>query len=90
MRLNDQQISSALAELPGWARNGDAIERLFSFPDFASAMVFVNKVAELAEEANHHPDIDIRYSKVKISLTSHDSGGITGRDVKLAKQIAGL
>ena len=61
--------------------------KLYEFPDFIKAMEFVNKVAEAAESANHHPDIDIRYNKVTMALTSHDSGGVTGRDVKMAKRI---
>ena len=61
--------------------------REWTFPDFAAAMVFVSRVAELAEAANHHPDIEIRYNRVKLLLTSHDSGGLTKRDFRLAGQI---
>src|SRR3954468_10732333 len=86
--LNADQLKQALAGLKGWQHSGAAIQQEFSFPDFADAMVFVNKVAEVAEEANHHPDIDIRYNKVKMLLTSHDSGGVTQRDVKMAKRIS--
>lgn len=89
--LTDQQIEKALAELPGWKRSGTAevstIQRVFEFPDFVRAMQFVNNIAEAAESANHHPDIDIRYNKVTMALTSHDSGGVTNRDVKMAKKI---
>ena len=74
--------------MSGWIFVDNSIERQFEFPNFGVAMKFVNRVAEAAEEANHHPDIDIRYSKVKISLTSHDSGGVTSRDLRLAKKIA--
>ena len=85
--LTDSEIQQALAKLPGWQRNGIAIQRTFQFPDFKAAMQFVNKVAEAAEQANHHPDIDIRYNKVTTTLVSHDSGGVTQRDVKMAEKI---
>jgi 4a-hydroxytetrahydrobiopterin dehydratase len=85
--LTDSEIQQALAKLPGWQRNGIAIQRMFQFPDFKAAMQFVNKVAEAAEQANHHPDIDIRYNKVTMALVSHDSGGVTQRDVKMAEKI---
>jgi 4a-hydroxytetrahydrobiopterin dehydratase len=85
--LTDSSIQTALNSLPGWKRNGLAIERTFEFKDFKAAMVFVNKIADAAEAANHHPDIDIRYNKVKLSLVSHDSGGVTDRDVRMAAEI---
>jgi 4a-hydroxytetrahydrobiopterin dehydratase len=89
--LIDSEIDKALVELPGWTRSASAkvntIQRVFEFPDFVRAMQFVNKVAEAAESANHHPDIDIRYNKVTMALTSHDSGGVTNRDIKMAKKI---
>lgn len=85
--LTDSSIQTALNSLPGWKRNGLAIERTFEFKDFKAAMVFVNKIADAAEAANHHPDIDIRYNKVKMSLVSHDSGGVTDRDVRMAAEI---
>ncbi len=85
--LSDAEIRQALARLPGWRQNGTAIQRIFEFPDFKAAMAFVNRIAGAAEEANHHPDIDIRYNKVTMSLVSHDSGGVTERDVKMAERI---
>lgn len=85
--LTDSAIQAALTNLPGWKRNGQAIERTFEFGDFKQAMAFVNNVADAAEMANHHPDIDIRYNKVKTSLVSHDSGGVTERDVRMAGAI---
>jgi 4a-hydroxytetrahydrobiopterin dehydratase len=87
MKLEQAQIGAALQDLSDWTQNGDAISRTWKFADFGDAMVFVNRVAELAQLANHHPDIDIRYSEVKLSLSSHDAGGLTRRDFKLAKQI---
>jgi 4a-hydroxytetrahydrobiopterin dehydratase len=88
--LSDAQIEEGLKRLPGWVRNGSALEREFTFETFALAMQFVNRVAGAAESANHHPDIDIRYARVKMSLTSHDSGGVTGRDLRLAEKIGQL
>jgi len=85
--LTDPEIQKALTALPGWRQNGKAIQRIFEFPDFKAAMVFVNKIAEAAEQANHHPDIDIRYNKVTTALISHDSGGVTQRDVRMAGKI---
>ena len=85
--LSDSEIQQALAGLPGWQRQGLAIQRTFQFADFKAAMQFVNRVADTAEQANHHPDIDIRYNKVVLSLVSHDSGGVTQRDVRMAQRI---
>jgi len=82
--LTDAEIQQALGSLNGWQRNGKAIQRVFRFPDFKAAMQFVNKVADAAEQANHHPDIDIRYNAVTTALVSHDSGGVTQRDVRMA------
>jgi 4a-hydroxytetrahydrobiopterin dehydratase len=85
--LSDSAIAGHLGRLPGWERHGSAIRRTFSFADFASAMAFVNRVADLAEAMNHHPDIDLRYSKVTLTLSTHDAGGLTGRDFALAEKI---
>lgn len=85
--LTDAEIDQELASLSGWLRNGTAIQRVFRFPDFKAAMLFVNKVADAAEQANHHPDIDIRYNTVTLALVSHDSGGVTQRDVRMAGAI---
>ena len=87
MPLSDSEITAALASLHGWAATGKAIERHFKFPDFIAAMAFVNRVAEAAEKANHHPDITIHYNQVTLSLWSHDSGGVTKRDLKMAATI---
>ena len=85
--LTDAEIQQALASLSGWQRNGGTIQRVFRFPDFKLAMQFVNKVADAAEQVNHHPDIDIRYNTVTMALISHDSGGVTQRDVRMAETI---
>ena len=71
----------------GWSLDGKEIRREFQFEDFNEAMRFVNHVADLAEGAVHHPDITVNYNKVKLSLTTHDAGGLTERDFSLAKQV---
>jgi len=85
--LSDAQVDTALGSLPYWTRNGKQIEREFRFEDFMGSITFVNRVAEMAEAANHHPDLLINYNKVRVMLTSHDSGGVTKRDVNLATKI---
>ena len=90
MPLTDSEITAALAALPGWTIAGKAIERVFKFPDFVGAMAFVNRIADAAEKANHHPDITIHYNEVTLSLWSHDSGGVTKRDLKMAAAINAL
>lgn len=88
--LPDHDVEQALSALAKWKRNGNAIERDLEFPDFRQAMAFVNRIADAAETVNHHPDITINYNKVKLALTSHDSGGITNRDLNLAARINDL
>lgn len=85
--LAEAEIAAALNSLPGWKRTGIAIERKYEFKDFVEAMKFVNKVADAAEAAGHHPDIQIVYNKVTLQLTSHDSGGVTQRDVRMASTL---
>jgi len=86
-KLDDDQVRAALAELPGWSLDGGMIVKTYKHPTFPEAIVFVNAVAHLAELANHHPDVDIRYSNITLRLVTHDSGGLTAKDVKLAKEI---
>jgi 4a-hydroxytetrahydrobiopterin dehydratase len=86
IKLDGAQIQIALAALPNWEKRGDVISRTFQFKDFPAAVKFVNAVAESAEEAQHHPDIDIRWNKVTLALTRHDAGGLTEMDFALAKQ----
>jgi 4a-hydroxytetrahydrobiopterin dehydratase len=87
-RLYDsKEIKEALKDLPAWEVEGKNIERTFEFEDFAQAIDFVNGVAELAEEAEHHPDIDIRYNKVRVILSTHSKGGLTDLDFDLAEKI---
>jgi 4a-hydroxytetrahydrobiopterin dehydratase len=86
--LTESEIHQALSRLSGWHHHGIAIQRVFQFSDFKAAMEFVNKVADAAEKSNHHPDIDVRYNKVTMSLVSHDSGGVTSRDIRMAERIS--
>ena len=85
-KRNASQIKSGLAKLPDWKRTGAVISRTFVFKDFVAAIKFTNAIARLAEKAWHHPDIDIRWNKVTLALTTHSEGGLTGKDFKLAKQ----
>ena len=85
-KLNAKQIKSALASVPDWKKAGDTIKRTYQFKDFPAAIKYVNAVARLAEKAWHHPDIDIRWNKVTLTLTTHDAGGLTAKDFDLAKK----
>jgi 4a-hydroxytetrahydrobiopterin dehydratase len=88
--LPNSEITEKLALLPLWQLAGSNIERTITFAGFPDAIAFVNKVAEAAEKANHHPDIDIRWNKVRLALSSHDAGGLTRRDFHLAEIIDSL
>jgi 4a-hydroxytetrahydrobiopterin dehydratase len=88
--MSDTEVKAALADLPGWELAGSDIVKEYKFADFAAAMVFVNQVAEAAEAANHHPDIDIRWNKVRLSLSTHSEGGLTQNDFALAAEIESL
>jgi 4a-hydroxytetrahydrobiopterin dehydratase len=88
--LSPEMVQEKLRSLPQWKLEGKEIVRHFEFPDFVAAMGFVNQVAEKAEKAGHHPDIDIRYNKVRLGLVSHDKGGLTERDMKMAQTIDSL
>ena len=85
--LGDAEIAAEVARAPGWRRSGKAIERTYRFVDFKEAMIFVNRVAWLAERANHHPDVTIRYNEVTLSVWTHSEGGLTPRDFSLAHSI---
>lgn len=85
--LTDAEVAAALRDLPAWTRDGDAIRREVTLRDFGAAMAFVNRVASVAEAANHHPDIDIRWNRVALTLSTHSAGGITSNDVALARRI---
>lgn len=85
--LGNAQIQEALRSLPGWKLEGGALARDNVFADFVSAFAFVTRLALMAEKEGHHPDIDIRYNKVRVALVSHDAGGITKDDVAMAAKI---
>ena len=85
-KMDDARIAPVLSALPQWQRAGEIISRTFEFKDFPAAMDFVNAVATLAEQAQHHPDIDVRWNKVTLALTTHDAGGLTEKDFALARQ----
>ena len=86
-KLPQAELDRALRDLPGWSVKDGALTKTYKHDSFAEAIVFVNAVAHLAELANHHPDIDIRFSTITISLVTHDQGGITEKDVNLACRI---
>ncbi|HUO59321.1 MAG TPA: 4a-hydroxytetrahydrobiopterin dehydratase [Candidatus Acidoferrales bacterium] len=85
--LSSDEVTKALANMPRWQFTGKAILCELTLKDFAAAMVLVNRVAEIAEQMNHHPDITIQYNRVGFQLWSHDAGGVTSRDLKLAQRI---
>jgi 4a-hydroxytetrahydrobiopterin dehydratase len=86
-RLSDIEIQRALGTRAGWSRRGNALTRTFEFPTFAAGIAFVNRIAAVADKMDHHPDIDIRYTKVSCMLSTHSAGGITSKDFKLAEAI---
>ncbi len=86
-KLNDESIRGWLRERDGWKQKGTALVKDFSFDSFRNSIVFVNRVASLADQEEHHPDIDIRYTKVRLILSTHDAGGITEKDLSLAEQV---
>ena len=89
-RLSDVEIQRALGKLPGWSRRGDSISKTFQFKTFPEGIAFVGKVADAAEEADHHPDIDIRYTKVTLALSTHTAGGVSQMDLDLAKKVEAM
>lgn len=88
--LSDIEIQRQLGTLKGWVRRGDAITRTFTFPGFPAAVAFVQRLVAPAEAMGHHPDVDLRYDRVIITLSTHDAGGITANDLALAREIDGL
>ena len=83
-KLTENEITAHLANLPKWTRADGTISRTYQFADFTQAIKFVNQVAAAAEDVDHHPDMDIRYRKVTLALTTHHSGGLTRNDISLA------
>ena len=86
-RLTDEQVKQRMAALDGWSLDGSEIRKSYSFADFRAAIHFVQQVADLAEEADHHPDILINYDRVTLSLSTHSEGGLTDKDMDLARRI---
>lgn len=89
-KLTAAQIKTSLASVPDWKKKGASITRTFQFKDFPAAIKFVNALAKIAERQWHHPDIDIRWNKVTLALSTHDAGGLTGKDFSLAKKFDAL
>ena len=85
--LTADEVDSRLRSLAGWTRSGDEIRKEFKFGDFKQAMTFVNQVADAANAADHHPDIDVRYNKVTMTLSTHSEGGVTNKDIDMASTI---
>ena len=88
--LDTQDIKAWLKKLPEWEHEKKHIERTFEFDDFSQAIDFVNSVAEIAEDEDHHPEMDIRYNKVRLQLSTHAEGGLTDRDFAVAGKIDNL
>lgn len=86
-RLSDLDIETGLSGLGTWARDGDAIRRSYQLGSFADAIAFVVRVGFLAEAKDHHPDLDVRWRTVHVTLSTHDAGGITAKDLELAREI---
>jgi 4a-hydroxytetrahydrobiopterin dehydratase len=89
-KLTEAEVQTALRSLPGWGLEGGAIVKTYRFGKFSEGIGFVDRVAKAADAMDHHPDIDIRYTKIRVALSTHDAGGITAMDTKLASQIEGL
>jgi len=86
--LTQPELDQFLHQNPEWALEDGMLIRFWTFVNFVEAIAFVNRAAQMAEEANHHPDIDIRYNRVKLALVSHDAGGITARDASMARRLS--
>jgi 4a-hydroxytetrahydrobiopterin dehydratase len=86
-QLPDDAVRKGLDSLPGWERRDDEIEKVYELPSFPDAIAFVTRVGFLAEKADHHPDLDVRWRKVRIGLSTHSEGGITDKDLALAGEI---
>ena len=85
--LSDEEIDKRLGELEGWERAGDSLRKEFTLDDFKGSVDFVNRLTPAAEEMNHHPDLEISWNKVTVSVSTHSEGGITGNDFELARKI---
>ncbi len=88
--LSDIEIQRALGALPGWSRKGDTLTRTYAFATFPDGIEFLRRVADVAEAQAHHPDVDVRYTKLVFHLSTHDAGGITDKDFALASAVDAL
>ncbi len=86
-KLQTAEIERRLAALPGWELRDDAIRKLYRFKEFMDGIRFLNRVAEMAEAADHHPDVQINYTRITFSCSTHSEGGVTEKDLRLAAQI---
>jgi 4a-hydroxytetrahydrobiopterin dehydratase len=86
-KLSDIEVQRELGTLNGWTRKGESLVKTFAFPTFMAGITFVDRVAVAAEKMDHHPDLDIRYTKISVTLSTHSAGGITGNDVALAREM---
>ena len=86
-KLSDIEVQRELGTLSGWTRKGESLVKTFAFPTFMEGITFVDRVALAAEKMDHHPDLDIRYTKISVTLSTHSAGGITGNDVALAREM---
>jgi 4a-hydroxytetrahydrobiopterin dehydratase len=89
-KLSDTEITAALAGLPGWSREGDEIVKTFDRETFPGAVAFVVRIGFFAEKGDHHPDLDVRWKRVRVALSTHDAGGLTAKDFDLAREIEGI
>jgi 4a-hydroxytetrahydrobiopterin dehydratase len=87
MKLAADTITAELSSLPGWVREENAISKVFRFQDFSGSVAFLDRIVPIANGMDHHPDADIRYNRVRIVLTTHDEGGITEKDIRLAREL---
>jgi 4a-hydroxytetrahydrobiopterin dehydratase len=85
--LGDEEIATSLADLDGWRREGEAIVKEFQLENFVGSVEFINRVLPVAEEMNHHPDLEVSWNKVTVSISTHSEGGLTENDFELAKSI---
>jgi 4a-hydroxytetrahydrobiopterin dehydratase len=86
-KLSPDQIIEKLKTLPGWERRGETIAKQYTFKEFMGGIRFINRIAEIAEAMDHHPDITVNYRRITFTLSTHDQGGITEKDIKLADAI---
>jgi 4a-hydroxytetrahydrobiopterin dehydratase len=89
-KLSDIEIQRELGTLAGWTRKGESLTKVFAFATFMAGIGFVDRVALAAEKMDHHPDLDIRYTKIGVTLSTHSAGGITGNDIALAREMEKL